>query len=332
MVNIEEKTCTLCGIKKPLIEFNLNSGFKDGRLNVCKPCDRAKHKKRRIERGEFQDRKGRIAAERASGKWVCNKCGIEKPLTTEFYKPTKKSSFGFTRVCRSCANAQERARSGRTPRIDLSNPPAERACKECGETKPYTFEFFGSVGNGKLHARCRECTRAAKKKWDTENAQHRSEYYRAHRGLDPFTHRIKKTLTRRERQERHRARVLRYKKKNPEVAAACAHNLRAKQMGVPGRLTGKELRELMVSQGGCCPYCQRSLEGIKRHLEHIIPLDRAELSPTNDLSNVIWACARCNLDKCDKTPEEWVNRWYHSPTLLALEAGQEMVGQGELLQ
>jgi hypothetical protein len=42
------KTCKVCGNEKPLEEFSIHSGFKDGRNSVCKACRNVSEKKKRV--------------------------------------------------------------------------------------------------------------------------------------------------------------------------------------------------------------------------------------------------------------------------------------------
>jgi 5-methylcytosine-specific restriction endonuclease McrA len=51
-----------------------------------------------------------------------------------------------------------------------------------------------------------------------------------------------------------------------------------------------------------CQYCGE--RGGKLECDHVVPLARGG---SNDISNLVTACFKCNRSKRDKTPEEWRN-------------------------
>lgn len=68
---------------------------------------------------------------------TCTKCKIEKPLTLEYYKASRKSKSNFSTACRECmkkymATWQENKR--------LSRDPEEKRLKEMYKTKEITEE------------------------------------------------------------------------------------------------------------------------------------------------------------------------------------------------
>lgn len=85
-----------------------------------------------------------------------------------------------------------------------------------------------------------------------------------------------------------------------------------------------------IKAGPPCCYCGRTTLIIKplerlvylldlqeerrrRTREHVIPLSRGG---TNSPDNVKSACERCNSEKGNRTPEEWIKRWYRSETVV----------------
>lgn len=71
-----------------------------------------------------------------------------------------------------------------------------------------------------------------------------------------------------------------------------------------GRLPANEWRivrdRIFERDGYTCQYC--GALGGHLHCDHAIPISRGG---TNDLSNLVTACKRCNLSKHTRTPEEW---------------------------
>ena len=68
---------------------------------------------------------------------------------------------------------------------------------------------------------------------------------------------------------------------------------------------------LLDTRHPVCNYCRRAFVAshplYKRTLDHIIPLSRGG---QHILANLVFAHKRCNSQKGDKLPEEWINRWY----------------------
>jgi 5-methylcytosine-specific restriction endonuclease McrA len=91
---------------------------------------------------------------------------------------------------------------------------------------------------------------------------------------------------------------------HPELRLVSYHKRRALIKGNGGTYTVAEKRMLYENQRGLCAYCERSE---KLTIDHIIPISKGG---SNDISNICLACLRCNLSKREKTPEQWVNRWY----------------------
>lgn len=96
---------------------------------------------------------------------------------------------------------------------------------------------------------------------------------------------------------------------NPEKIAVANAKRRARLREIPGSYTYEELMEQYARQKGLCFYCRSELNG-KFDADHVVPISRPELNPTNTIDNIVCACEKCNAQKKDKTPEEWVERWY----------------------
>lgn len=168
-------------------------------------------------------------------------------------------------------------------------------CKKCGEEFPRTAEYFAPdkrVRDG-LQARCRSCQSAATADWDTRNPHKRSErlkrYYRSH--VTEFHHR------------RHEHWLLSRDKHRIHM-----HLRRARLLKAGGSFTAAQIRKLYKLQKGKCwwqgPECTIDLGG-RYHIDHRIPLSRGG---SNDISNIVLSCPRCNLSKHDKMPSEFVGR------------------------
>jgi len=62
---------------------------------------------------------------------------------------------------------------------------------------------------------------------------------------------------------------------------------------------------MRLTQGGFCTYCQHHRPRLT--IDHIIPLKQGG---RHEAANICLACPRCNFSKGNRTPDQWVNRWY----------------------
>jgi 5-methylcytosine-specific restriction endonuclease McrA len=80
------------------------------------------------------------------------------------------------------------------------------------------------------------------------------------------------------------------------------------------QVSWKMRRKVFEKTGGNCFYCGKKLdydisevEELSRsgfHVDHVIPLSRGG---TYEIDNLVPSCFRCNKEKGDKTPEEWMS-------------------------
>lgn len=94
-------------------------------------------------------------------------------------------------------------------------------------------------------------------------------------------------------------------------AADKAHrqNRRAAKLNNGGKHTGRQILALFDQQSGSCPYCKTKLYKTgknKYHSDHIVPLSKGG---SNDISNIQLLCAKCNLSKKAKLPEEFAAQY-----------------------
>lgn len=112
------KTCTTCGRRKPLSQFNRDARFSDGRRPSCKTCTRARGReyyrrnRRAIGARERRLYRARAAAIRAGelptpDRKRCRKCGLTKPLSE--FTPSASHPDGHQARCRACVREQQRA-------------------------------------------------------------------------------------------------------------------------------------------------------------------------------------------------------------------------------
>ncbi len=90
-----------------------------------------------------------------------------------------------------------------------------------------------------------------------------------------------------------------YVVRHPEAGKLRTLRRRAKQKNGGKIPTKREILDLWGSYLGLCVYCTDKAE----HLDHVVPI---ALGGTNDLDNLVPACAHCNHSKKDKQLLVWM--------------------------
>jgi len=63
------------------------------------------------------------------------------------------------------------------------------------------------------------------------------------------------------------------------------------------------LKEWKSRESACCHWCKDSFNPSQCHVDHVTPLSKGG---AHCLSNLVIACAKCNMQKHDKMPEQWI--------------------------
>lgn len=197
-----------------------------------------------------------------------------------------------------------RAQDDNTPLKRCSNP----TCKN--PWLPATTEYFYSHNEGKggLRPDCKVCWRARVK---ARKLAHPEEYiarskadYKAHAA----ERRAKQLLYMQTHPDQHRewsnAHVEEqraYRRLNAHILRTNTRNRYARKKGNGGTHTHEDIQAQYKRQKGKCYYCHTKV-GKNYHVDHVVPISRGG---TNDISNLVIACAQCNLSKNDRLPHEW---------------------------
>lgn len=80
-----------------------------------------------------------------------------------------------------------------------------------------------------------------------------------------------------------------------------AQNSRAKRLGIPGKLTAMDIREIYIEQMGHCTFCANPFGDEIPEIDHWIPFVRGG---TNDRDNAKLLHMRCNRTKGGKHPDD----------------------------
>lgn len=178
----------------------------------------------------------------------------------------------------------------------MAVPTATKACTKCGETK--VLEDFPRKARAKdgRDWMCRSCIRqyhldnrdrdlARSAAWAKANAEHCREL---------------SASWKRENHERHLAYNKAWGLANPDRRQASHRNAKAKRRALE---TGCDSEAVLVTEltalmAEPCAYCGTSAT----HADHIRPLSKGG---THTKSNLVAACATCNLSKHSKLLNEW---------------------------
>jgi len=76
---------------------------------------------------------------------------------------------------------------------------------------------------------------------------------------------------------------------------------RALEHNATGTFRYTDVLQLFIANGRRCAYCDQPVNGLPDP-EHVMPLSRGG---SNDATNLVASCRRCNTDKGDLTLEEW---------------------------
>lgn len=167
------RTCTKCGVEKPLESFPRASRYRDGRSTRCRTCKNAYNRRWKADSGKRLPRRcGRCGTEkprsafRRTGKtkrapWCeecyaetgtkyCAVCETAKPVSA--FNKDRHNSDGLSYHCKICISERNREQRRADPEADKLRTqrraaryererteqiiPKFKACSECGVTKP----------------------------------------------------------------------------------------------------------------------------------------------------------------------------------------------------
>ena len=131
--------------------------------------------------------------------------------------------------------------------------------------------------------------------WMRRNADKAREAMRRWRQRNPDDHNAASREFYRRHRERVIARSVAYHRAHPDVRRATD----ARRRGAPGSFTSAQWKALVDRVGGRCGYCGGAGP---LHADHRVPIARGG---TNDIGNILPACARCNLRKHTMSEESF---------------------------
>ncbi len=189
--------------------------------------------------------------------------------------------------------------------------PPTKACADCGQARPASEYYRHPTNRDRLDKKCKECRKAATRKWKAENRQRARETDRRWRTENRERSNAHYRRWRQKNKERHRelcrqwnaanrdrceANLARWKERNPGRLAEWHRRRRAKANS-GSRYTEAEWQALLATYGYRCLACgvdaRETPEGFLT-ADHVVPLCQ---SGPNTIDNTQPLCLDCNRRK-----------------------------------
>lgn len=184
-------------------------------------------------------------------------------------------------------------------------------CSKCRVDKPADQFCKDKHAKSGRKGHCKPCANEMTRKWRKRNPQYIAEWREKHPGYDQdwySNHRESALQAKRNWVENNPDRMdecrRRWREANPESMRFAAARRRARKLKAGGSHSRAQLKKLLISQKGCCWWCGEKL-GATYHADHRVPLAKGG---SNDIANIVLACAPCNLSKNAKMPDEFCGR------------------------
>lgn len=243
----------------------------------------------------------------------CNKCGVEKPSTVEYFYKRNNSKDGLRNDCKECGSKKSKQYYEENKETILENVHQYRL-SNLDSIKEYKKKRY--VENidkiREYREQNKESIRTKRKIYNVKNSKHNIEYCRQYRmeNADQMKEYAKDYEKNRRVKDVERIKVM-FKKwmiKNKDKVQTYQQNRRSREANVLSTLTVREWKHtIQVFDNKCC-YC-----GEETFLtqDHFIPLIKGG---DYTQSNIVPCCKRCNSSKKDKDFQEWYrSRDWYSP-------------------
>lgn len=121
-------------------------------------------------------------------KRVCNKCKVEKTLTSESFYRDSSRACGFEFSCKECEKTRRKERYKRVSEREKEKSPKNRKCSKCGLDKDLNLKSFYRQKDDKhgFTSQCKECiselqkstyVKSDKGQWTEEEKEILRKYY-----------------------------------------------------------------------------------------------------------------------------------------------------------
>ena len=254
---------------------------------------------------------------------ICTHCKIQK-LETDFYKKASRKSGrdGWCIACRKNYKLENKDRIREQSKIYNENrkPLIAHRRKEDYENiiKKERERYYTRKTNPKYQQRCkmyRENNKSTIKEYlkiytevNKEVLKQKKVIYSKNNGRSQYLKHRDYVLNRRKK-NRHldRERYIKWKAANPEKSSIRAkmQNARRKSflMKATGSFTTEQILKLCTYQRNKCYWCGEKME--KYTIDHYHPISKGG---SNDISNIVLSCRKCNCSKNNMSPYLFANK------------------------
>lgn len=296
-VSCTSKVCSTCKTEKPSAAFSKCASAADGIQVQCKACKAESHRKHFVPKPPRVKRIKPPKPERVKpvypdGHSLCTRCKCVKPFSQ--FNTHPRRSNGVTFWCKECISANSKKTRG--GKIFTGLIAESQACQKCGVEKNIS-EFYRHKRDGVL-TWCKTCFKTAKADFQVKKREHVtrtrkektciqcntlkpiSEYRRSRRCIDGRSLRCvecdAKSLEHAKKMNNLNARKREYIMENASPRWADRKAIRA----IYNKARALEKRD-----------------GIKRHVDHIIPVRHKLVCGLHVENNLQILTARENLKK-----------------------------------
>lgn len=254
----------------------------------------------------------------------CTKCQIEYPATAEYFVRNKRNKDGLHVWCKVCKKSYNEANKERdraryaeyyaenhvrvlakSQRWREANRERSReTSRQWRQDNPGRRSEYHKTYGAKYRAENAEYLRQWQRDYHRQHPEKRAEYYA--KNADKLREKAREygRMNAEQRSEYNRQ----FWKANPEKRRIKEHRRRAQKRAAQGSYTAADIEAIRLAQTDKrgrvrCWYCGTSMQ--EWHVDHKTPLARGG---SNGPENLCLACAKCNLKKHAKTPDEFAGR------------------------
>jgi hypothetical protein len=251
----------------------------------------------------------------------CTKCGVEFPVTTEFFFTDKTKSDGLYSSCKECRrqyrNETREHRKAWRREHRRQNSEAYRAKNKAyyDQNREQIREKARQRRNERLEE-FRDKARSYRIRNREHIRQHQLEYRsrirekvnrknKEYRDNDRDGYRDSQRRHYANHRQRNLNRSREYAQNNQHIIRAVRHRYNARKRGLPSMFTKQDCEHALAYFGHRCAYCSAQLETIT--FDHYIPLISPN-GPGTVKENMLPVCFSCNCSKKASDAETWLRR------------------------
>lgn len=205
---------------------------------------------------------------------ICNKCGVELPMTIEYFYTRRDSKDGYRNICKRC-------------HIET----IEKCSEVHKEDKAKYMKQYCKKNKEILSKKHRQYYKKNKEAFDNHN----KKYYEENK--ETLNDLRKKYYKENKKDVLNRVKL--YRKKHKDKYSFMNGRRRARKLALPSTLIFEQWNQIKEHFNNKCCYCGRELP---LEQEHFIPLSKGGEYTIN---NIVPACKSCNSSKSAQNFLKW---------------------------